>query len=428
MAEKFGPVNLAEGVQPRHVAAYLFAAFVSIGLFIYLIAMTPYILRVNVGLDEARFGQVSGDLQFWQELLVIMSIGWWGAMSDRYGRRRIYIIGFLVLTVAYATYAFSTSVPELIATRLVFAFGVAATSALLAAVLADYPAEDSRGKLSGMAFFLNGIGSVIFITQLTKLPAIFEAQGTSGIMAGRFSYLVVAAVAFVAAIVMLGLKPGKPVKVEDRKPVSKLMLEGLAAARNPRIAISYLSSVAARADMAVVTIFLILWVSQAATAAGLSVAEATAKAGMLMGFSQIAAVFWAPLFGFIADKIDRLTLVVIAFTIAAFGYGGVAMQEDILATGAIPYIVLMGVGMSSTILAVTVLLGQEAPPKLRGSAFGMQSFFGACGILALSAIGGRLYDGVSANAVFYMIAGANLFVLLAALLVRVSELRTGTRG
>jgi len=423
MAEKFGPINLAEGVKPRHVAAYLFAAFVSIGLFIYLIAMTPYILRVNVGLDEARFGQVSGDLQFWQELLVIMAIGWWGAMSDRYGRRRIYIIGFLLLTVAYATYAFSTSVPELIATRLVFALGVAATSALLSAVLADYPAEDSRGKLSGMAFFLNGIGSVIFITQMTKLPGLFEAQGATGVAAGQYAFFVVAGVAFVAAIAMLGLKGGKAMKVEDRVPVTKLMFDGLAAARNPRIAISYLSSVAARADMAVVTIFLILWVTQAATAAGMSPAEAAAKAGMLMGFSQIAAVFWAPLFGFLADKIDRLTLVVIAFIIAMLGYGGVAMQQDILAAAAIPYIVIMGVGMSSTILAVTVLLGQEAPPKLRGSAFGMQSFFGACGILALSAIGGRLYDSVSPNAVFYMIAIANLVVFLAAILVRGNELR-----
>ena len=428
MAEKFGPINLAEGVRPRHVAAYLFAAFVSIGLFIYLIAMTPYILRVNVGLDEARFGQVSGDLQFWQELLVIMAIGWWGAMSDRYGRRRIYIIGFLLLTVAYGTYAFSTSVPELIATRLVFALGVAATSALLSAVLADYPAEDSRGKLSGMAFFLNGIGSVIFITQMTKLPGLFESQGATGVVAGQYAFFVVAGVAFVAAIAMLGLKGGKPQKVEDRVPVSKLMFDGLTAARNPRIAISYLSSIAARADMAVVTIFLILWVTQAAMAAGMSAAEAAAKAGMLMGFSQIAAVFWAPLFGFIADKIDRLTLVIIAFIIAMLGYGGVAMQEDILATAAIPYIVLMGVGMSSTILAVTVLLGQEAPPQLRGSAFGMQSFFGACGILALSAIGGRLSDSISPNAVFYMICIANAVVFIAAALVRGSEFRKPAAG
>ena len=423
MAAKFGPINLADGVRPRHVTAYLFAAFVSIGLFIYLTAMTPYILRVNIGLEEARWGQVSGDLQFWQELVIIMTIGWWGAMSDRYGRRRIYVIGFLVLAAGYATYAFSTAVPELVITRLMFAFGVAGTTALLSAMVADYPAEDSRGKLSGMAFFLNGVGSVIVITQMTKLPGYFQSRGVSELWAGRYAYLVAAGVALIAAIVMLGLKKGKPAATEERPPVTRLMYEGMAAARKPRIAVSYLSSIAARADMAVVTLFLILWITQAATATGMSAAEAAARAGMLMGFSQMAAVVWAPLFGLLADKIDRLTHMIIAFLIAAIGYGGVAMQQDILAAAAIPWIVLMGIGMSSTILSATVLLGQEAPQKLRGSAFGMQAFFGACGILAMSTIGGRLFDAINANAVFYMIAGANAVVLLAALAVRAAELR-----
>lgn len=423
MAERFGPINLADGVRRRHVVAYLFAAFVSIGLFIYLTALTPYVLRVNLGLDDANFGKISGNLQFWQELLVIFAIGWWGAMSDRFGRRAIYIVGFLILTVGYATYAFSTSVPELIATRLVFALGVAATTALLSAMLADYPAEDSRGKLSGFAFFLNGIGSVIFITQLTQLPAYYASQGANDLMAGRYSYLTVAGIAFVAAIVMIGLKAGRPQTTEERTPVLRLMYEGLAAARRPRIAVSYFSSVAARADMAVVTIFLILWATQAAIQNGMTPAEATKKAGMLMGFSQMAAVVWAPVFGFIADKMDRLTLMAIAFAIATVGYGGTAMQTDILAPGAIPYLLILGIGMSSTILAATVLLGQEAPKKIRGSAFGMQSFFGALGILTLSFFGGRLYDNVSPNAVFYLIAAANAAVLLAALLTRLYELR-----
>jgi len=423
MAEKFGPINLAEGVKPRHVTAYLFAALVSIGLFIYLTALTPYILRVNVGLDDARFGQVSGDLQFWQELLVIFTIGWWGAVSDRFGRRLIYIIGFLILTVAYATYAFSTSVPELIAVRLIFALGVASTTALLSAMLADYPAEDSRGKLSGLAFFLNGIGSVIFITQLTRLPAMFAERGANEVVAGQYAYLTVAGIAFVAAFAMLGLKPGKPTRTEKRIPVMRLMIEGLAAAKAPRIAVSYFSSIAARADMAIVTIFLILWVTQAAVQAGLSPADASKKAGMLMGFSQMAAVVWAPFFGWLADKIDRLTLMIIAFAIASVGYGGTAMQPDILATSAIPFILILGVGMSSTILAATVLLGQEAPAEIRGSAFGMQAFFGALGILLLSFVGGRLYDSVSPNAVFYLITAANAAVLLVALGIRLFELR-----
>jgi len=423
MSGRFGPINLADGVRSRHVLTYLFAALVSIGLFTYLTALTPYVLRVNIALEPARFGQVSGTLQFWQEVLVIASIGWWGAMSDRFGRRPIYIAGFGLLVVAYATYSFATSVPELVAFRLVFALGIAATSALLSAMLADYPAEDSRGKLSGIAFFLNGIGSVVFIVVLTRLPSMFSERGADDLWAGRYSYLAVASIAFVAAIAMLGLKGGRPANVSERKPVLALMGEGLRAARNPRIAVSYFSSVAARADMAVVTVFLILWVSQAAMDAGMSAADATKRAGMIMGFSQMAAMVWAPIFGIIADRIDRLTLVIVAFAIATVGYGATALQGDILAAAAIPAVVVLGVGMSSTILSVTVLLGQEAPKNIRGSTFGMQAFFGAIGIMLLSKGGGHLYDAVGPNAPFYAITAVNAAVLLAALVLRMLELQ-----
>ncbi len=86
MTHQIGPIKLAEGVLPRHVYSYLFAALLSIGFFTYLTALTPYILRVNLGLDESVLGKVSGDLQFSHELVLLSLLGWWGAMSDRYGR------------------------------------------------------------------------------------------------------------------------------------------------------------------------------------------------------------------------------------------------------------------------------------------------------------------------------------------------------
>ncbi len=52
------------------------------------------------------------------------------------------------------------------------------------------------------------------------------------------AYLSVSGLAFVAAIVMLGLKPGRPqhlLKSAEKIPVHRLMLEGLRAARKSRI-------------------------------------------------------------------------------------------------------------------------------------------------------------------------------------------------
>ena len=96
-----GPIRLAPGVLRRHACAYLFAAFVSIGLFTYLATLTPYLLQVNLRVPVGEQGVVTGNLQFWQEILMLGLIGFWGAMSDRLGRRPVYLAGFSVLAVAY---------------------------------------------------------------------------------------------------------------------------------------------------------------------------------------------------------------------------------------------------------------------------------------------------------------------------------------
>jgi len=421
----FGPIQLAPGVTPRHVLCYLFAAGISIGMFTYLMTLTPYILTVNLGIPEEQHGRVIGNLQFLQEIVVILCIGWWGAMSDRHGRRVVYIVGFLLMMVAYGIYSFATSLPQLFAFRMVFALAVAATTTNLSAILADYPLEASRGKMTGMAFVLNGLGAVAFFVGLTKLPEIFQGQGASEISAGHYAYLIVAGLAFVAAIVMTGLKPGRPEGTEPKMPVLVLIREGVKAARNKRIGIAYFGAFAARADMAIITLFLILWVMQASSAAGLSTAEAQAQAGMFVGICSISAVIWAPLFGYIADRIDRLTLTLLAFALATIGYGLLGMTSDVLSLASvIPALVFVGIGQSSTALSITVLLGQESPANIRGSVFGVQSFCGAIGILLIASGGGQLFDLVSPNTPFIAVAIANALVFIWATKQRLTELKT----
>jgi MFS family permease len=409
--ERLGPIALADGVRRRHALCYLFAAFVSIGLFTYLTALSPYVFRVNLAVPDAEQGRLSGQLQFWQEIVLLVVVGGWGALSDRIGRRAVYVAGFVVLALAYALYPFAQSPGWLLAYRLVFAIGVAATSAMLATIAGDYPLETSRGRFVGTSFFLNGLGSVLFFVVLTRLPSLYAGAGADELWAGRYAYLTVAGIALLAAIVMLGLKPGLPAARPHRPSLGMLLREGVMEARNPRVALAYGSAFTARADMAMVTLFLGLWAVQSATAAGASVADSTARAGAVIAISQATALVSAPLVGWLGDRLDRVVLMMIAFGCAALGYGWVGLTADVLAPAAIPALILLGIGQSSTILASTVIMGQEARADIRGSVFGVQSFCGGLGILAISAIGGRLYDAEGPGSPFLLIAALNLVVL-----------------
>jgi len=206
---KFWFVRLMPGVMPGHVAAYLWAAFVSIGIFTYATSLQPYLLQVNIGVPAEQRGQISGDLQFWAEVITLLTVGLFGAWSDRVGRRIVYVVGFLITGLAYAAYPFADDVNQLLIYRLIYAVGVAALGGMLATVLADYPVDADRGKLTGLSFVLNALGAVLFLVFLVKLPQIYQGFGATETEAGRFSYLTAAAVCVFSALVMLALKTGK---------------------------------------------------------------------------------------------------------------------------------------------------------------------------------------------------------------------------
>jgi MFS family permease len=417
--EKLGPVRLMPGVTRGHTLSYLWAAFVSIGIFTYATALQPYLLEVNIGVPAAERGAVSGNLQFWQEVVALVMVGFFGAWSDRVGRRTVYVVGFLIAALAYAAYPFANDLGQLMIYRLIFAVGIAALGGMLATVLADYPVDADRGKLTGMSFFLNAVGALIFFTVLSRLPQIYQNAGFTEVGAGRASYLTIAAVCFVSAIVMLGLKPGRPDQVTKREPLMTLLRQGLSAGRQPRIALAYAASFAARADLVIVALFLSLWVQSAAIADGYTAAEATSKQGALFGIVQGCAMLWAPFFGWLADKINRVTLVILATVLSIAGYGWMGFTPDPAASAAaFGAAAMLGIGQASGILASQVLIGQEAPGPIRGAVIGMVGFFGAVGILLISKVGGYAFDAWRPGAPFIIMAIANAVLLVFALYVR----------
>ncbi|MCC5870042.1 MAG: MFS transporter [Gammaproteobacteria bacterium] len=417
--QKLGPFFLSPGVTRGNALVFFFAALLSIGLFTFLNTIQPYILTEHLGLPDAVQGRVSGNLLLWQELVILVLVGPFGALSDRIGRRAVYMAGFFLIGLGYGLYPFASTVNELIAYRVVFAIGAAAVTAMLATVLADYPQERSRGKFVAVAYMLNGIGVLIFAIFLARLPAWFAGFAPDARAAGQYSLLIVAAIAIIGALVLRGLRGGVPEAARNTDSMVSLLMQGMAAGKNARISLAYGTAFVSRGDLAVVGTFLLLWAVQTGIAQGATTAEATKNAGILFAIVQGSALLWAPIFGTLADKLDRVTLTAVAMLLAGVGYGLMATTSNPIGTAAIPLAIMLGIGQMSAILASQTLIGQEAPEARRGSVLGVYSFFGALGILFVAVVGGRLFDTWTPAAPFILVAVGNILLGLWALAARI---------
>jgi MFS family permease len=323
--------------------------------------------------------------------------------------------------IGYVLYPLATSFDLLMAYRLILAAGIAATSAMLSTLIADYAAERSHGVFIGCSSILNGLGSVLFFMVLTKMPSWFQHAGLTEIEAGRGAYFTIGGIAFLSALMMLGLKGGRPAHIEKHIPLLTLIQQGLQAARAPRIALSYGASFAARADMLIITLFLSLWANQSFQAQGIAASLAAGKAGALVGMAQGAALVFAIVFGIFSDRIERMSSMIIAFLVATLGYAWVGITADITAKSAMPILLILGGGQMLAFLASQFLLAGEAPKNIRGSVFGLQGFFGAIGILVMSSLGGRVFDAIGPGAPFIMMAIANGIILVWSIWVKYRE-------
>jgi MFS family permease len=124
-------------------------------------------------------------------------------------------------------------------------------------------------------------------------------------------------------------------------------------------------------------------------------------------------------FGWLMDRLDRVTALALAMALAAVGYTALGLIGDPASTDIYFFLILLGVGELSAILAGQALLGQQAPRDFRGSVIGLAGFCGALGVLGAHSFGGWLFDAWRPGAPFVMMGLVNLIVFLLAVLVRV---------
>lgn len=416
---RLGPFWLTPGVTRSNALTLLVGALSTLSLVTFVTAAQPYLFEI-LGIPQAQQGSLAGRLVSVQEATQVLIAGLIGALSDRTGRRVVYVAGLTFTALSFVIYPLAASETELILYRIMYAVGMTAATVMMSTCFAEYTQDTTRGRWMGLVGVFNGLGVVLMATVLTRLPLWLADRGYDSVTAIRYTFWIFAAFTLLLALgLRLGLQGHAGNAGQARLTLLRQAASGLAAARdNPRIGLAYLLAFASRGDLVIITTFIFLWVVQAGLDSGLTPGEATSKAGMVFGLAQGMALLWSPVAGMFLDRVPRLTGVCVAFAVAGVGYSALGQVDDPFGPWMIPAAMLAGIGEASAVVAAGVLIGQEAPAATRGTLIGVFGLCGSLGIVCLTFAGGLVFDGFGRQAPFAMMGIVNFIVLGAALWVR----------
>jgi MFS family permease len=429
--QQLGPIALAPGYTRLNAVTYLYAAFITVGMFAFISFIQAYLLNVNLRLPPEIQGRTVGTLGIANEIVALLLVAPFGALADKVGRRPVYAFGFLWMAAGFVVYPLATTFPQLLACALFFSVGVAAVGTMLATVLADTPQEASRGRLVGSAGFCQGLGAMLAILLLGKVPEWLTRDGVDEVRAGMITLWIAAGLCSVAALVVLvGLKKGTPRESANSTTLGVILKDGIDAARNnPRIWFAYALQFVSFGDRIVIGTFFTLRLQQTSLENGMTMAQATDTARLPYVVFAASALFAAVIFGVLLDRLDRLKTGTIAMALATAAYFSGGFIADPTAKGiVIPVSVLLGVGQIAAIIASQTMLGQEAPRSCRGAVFGLAGICASAGIIFTYLFGGLLYDEVSQGGPFFLLAAVNFAIMIFGWWLWRSGVRTASRA
>jgi MFS family permease len=251
-------------------------------------------------------------------------------------------------------------------------------------MVVDYTFAEGRGKGMALQAVMLSLGTLCVYGLFTQVATKIGILGLLYI-AGLLG-LVGALVAQVGLV--------------DRMAEGKATTRGVkdlydAVSKNFALKVSYVAAFVTRADLAIPSTLLIVWMVSIADKFGYTAVQATARGGSILMVGSLFGLVSYSAVGVLLDRIGRVPVLIGTLLIAGTGYLLIATVESPFSSMMFIYICVLNFGKNGAIVAANTLASDAAPKHMLGGILGGLNTVGTLGIVLFLQASGYLFDNVS---------------------------------
>lgn len=363
-------------------------------------SLLPLFLVGTLGASVALVGLIEGTAEATASITKVFS-GW---LSDRIGKRKLLaVIGYGLGALTKPVFPLAANPLAIFGARMTDRVGKGIRGAPRDALVADITPAEIHGAAFGLRQSLDTIGA--FAGPLIAIALMFALAGD---IRGVFAWAIVPAV---IAVVLLIFGVDEPVRPAGPTPApTPIRWAEVSTIGAPfwRVVVLGVVFTMARFSEA----FLVLRASDLGVTAAL-------VPGVMVAMNLVYAAVSAPA-GSLSDRLDRRVMLLAGLVVLIVADLILAFVSNI--PGLLVGVALWGLHMGLTQGLLAAMVVDTAPPRLRGTAFGLFHLATGFAQLAASGVAGLLWSTFGALTTF--LAGGG-FAMLAAITLVVTIQRSG---
>jgi MFS family permease len=434
---------------------FLYVNTVLMGLLMAVFAIIqPAFLTDIVKIKQDFAGSINGLLQNMSQIATLAFVAIIGVLSDKLGRKILAFLGFIVIAVF--TYLMSQSngiasslnipagfssqicallsffpgraaeftdfAPGLLSTyitRFVIGIGLVLAYPQFITMVADYTYEKDRGK--GMA--MNGVS--MGIAALLVFVVFAPIQKKAGVI--NLMYIISGVALAGAVCTWVFLKD----RIQESKQKKTGFLDIIPVVRKSLpLKTSYLCALVTRADIMVLTAFIVTWAVKYGQQVKMASNDATMKSAIPMIFMGVFSLLAFPIVGIMIDKWGRIQIIILALFCSALGMILLALSPNPFSGLVYCAVIFIAIGMAGSIAGANTLAADNSPPGMVGSILGGLNTMQPVGVLFFLGLGGYLFDAFGPGWAFGLKGAASLMLGIWVFAVRgnlMAEAAAGSR-